>query len=390
MTTLHAHPPESGAHRRPGSPIPPVRIPRGRLLGIDVVRAVAIIGVFVMHFHITGWWQAGAPDAAPELIDWVQEHTSSRAMSLFVLLAGVAVALMTGGARPYRGREMALARRRVFVRAIALFAIGLCISQFAPSVLEFYALLLVLLLPFTRLRARTLAALSALAIPVVTLYTVWVMNNHLDWLRTETPTGFAVLTQPDRLGDYLFALAFYGGGFQTVYGIPLVLAGLAIGRLDLHDNAVRVRMAIGGLCLAVTAWLVSLLAPYLFADAATADDLAPNWRAVLEMPGLYATSAVGIAFMIGVALLLLGVFLAVMDRPLARRLLWPLVATGGMTMTWYAAHLLFLYLLDPPTLFSFVGFAAFVAAVLVLSTLWRHWFRRGPLEWLVHKAVSYG
>src|SRR5690606_34798491 len=48
-----------------------------------------------------------------------------------------------------------------------------------------------------------------------------------------------------------------GGGFQTPYAIPLLLAGLAIGRLDLRDRGVRWRLAGSGVALVAVSSLVS-------------------------------------------------------------------------------------------------------------------------------------
>jgi uncharacterized protein len=372
----------------------PIRVPKGRLLGVDVVRALAIIGVFVVHFPMTGWLHAGPRDGTPWFLRWLETETSSRAMSLFVLLAGVSIALMTGGARPYRGRRMAAACLRVVVRAVTLFLIGLCIAEFGGSVLEFYAVLLVFLVPFTELRSRTLFAMAAISVPVATLYPIWVMSAHVEWMTAETPTGLAVLTQPGRWGDYLFSLVFTGGGFQTIYGIPLVLAGLAIGRLDLHSHTVRVRMMLAGSAVAVTAAVGSWVALYPLGAADAIDATPPPgmaWQVLLAMPGdrsLYATSAVGVTFMIGVALALLGAFLKLMDRPGWRRALWPLAAAGGLAMTWYAGHFLYQSAVGNPEAYSFVYFLAVVAVTLAVSALWRRRLRRGPLEWLVHEVVT--
>ncbi|WP_433871532.1 DUF418 domain-containing protein [Saccharopolyspora sp. CA-218241] len=368
--------------------------PRGRLLGIDVVRALAVIGVFVVHFAMTGWLHAGPRADAPAVLSWLDSATSSRAMSLFVLLAGVSIALMTGGSRPRAGRDMAAARLRVAVRAVTLFLISLFIDEFGASVLGYYAVLLLFLLPFTRLRPRTLFVLSAASIPLVTLYPIRVFTTHADWMMVETPTGLAVLTQPGQWGDYLFSLVFTGGGFQTAYGIPLVLAGLAIGRLDLHGHAVRLRMMITGAGLALAACAVSWLALHPLGLAEVIDRAQPPampWQALLAMPGqrsLYATSAVGIAFMIGVALFLLGVSLRLMDRPGWQRALWPLAAAGGMALTWYAGHFVYRSAIGDPETYSFAHFLAAVAVMLVVSVLWRRRLRRGPLEWLVHAVTT--
>ncbi|SFQ71178.1 Uncharacterized membrane protein YeiB [Amycolatopsis arida] len=373
------------------------RLPRGRLLGIDAVRALAIIGVFVEHFYTTGWLHAGRPEDTPGVLQWVNEQTSSRAMSLFVLLAGVSVALMTGGHRPFAGRDMSTARRRVAVRALALFLISLGIDEFGASVLSYYAVLLLLLIPLTRLRPRTLLTAAGLAAPLVTAYAWWVMSAHRDWMMVDAPSGLAVLTSPGRWGEYLVQLVLTGGGFQTVYGIPLVLAGLAIGRLDLHDHAVRSRLLRTGLGVAATTYAgyavvwhgLGAGADVAAAMAAPGPSSLP-WQSLLGMPtdGLYATSPLGIVFMIGVAMALLGGMLLLLERRVARTVLWPLVAAGGMTMTWYAGHFAYLASIGDPSAVSFVHFATAVAVLLGASVLWRRWMRRGPLEWLVHTVVT--
>ncbi|ALG12919.1 hypothetical protein AOZ06_44110 [Kibdelosporangium phytohabitans] len=368
-------------------------MPENRLLGVDVVRAIAIIGVFVMHFPMTGWLHAGPPAESSGFLRWLNIETSSRAMSLFVLLAGVSIALMTGGSKPHTGRRMTTALLRVAVRAVVLFLISLCIDEFGASVIAYYAVLLLFLIPFTQLRPRTLFALSTVSVPLVTLYPIWVFTSHTDWMTAEVPTGLAVLTHPGQWGDYLFSLVFTGGGFQVVYGIPLVLAGLAIGRLDLRSQAVRLRLMLVGAGVAVGACVVSWVAMYPLGFASTIDETEPPampWQALFAMPGersLYATSAVGITFMVGVALLLLGGFLMPADRPRWQRALWPLAAAGGMAMTWYAGHFVYLKVIGNPHAFSSTHFLAVVAVTLTVSVLWRRWLQRGPLEWLVHKTI---
>ncbi|PXY27841.1 DUF418 domain-containing protein [Prauserella muralis] len=383
------------------SPEPGHRLPPGRLAGVDAVRALAIIGVFVAHFHATGWLHAGPPADAPGVLRWISEQTSSRAMSLFVLLAGLSVALMTGGSRPYTGRDASVARRRVAVRALVLFAISLVIDEFGASVLSYYAVLLLLLVPLTRLRPRPLFAAAGIAVPLVTGYAWWVVTTHPEWMMIDAPTGLAVLTSPGQWDEYLMQLTLTGGGFQTAYGIPLVLAGLALGRLDLHDHAVRVRLLLSGLGVAVATYACYVVvwhglgaarhvAAAMAAPPAGSGPPPLPWQTLLGMPtdGLYATSPLGIAFMVGVAMTLLGGMLLLFERRRTGTVLSPLTAAGGMTMTWYAGHFGYLALIGTPSAVSLLHLAAAIAVMLAGSLLWRRWARRGPLEWLVHRVVT--
>lgn len=368
----------------------------GRLYGVDAVRALAVVGVFVEHFYASGWVHGvplGPGAHVPGFLDWLNQNTSSRAMSLFVLLLGVSTALMSGGATPHGGRELSVTRRRLAVRALALFLISLCIDMYGSSVIEYYAVLLLLVLPLLRLRARTLFAASAVSVPVVTLFSFWVLNQHSSWMMLDVPNGLAMLVHPGQWGASLLSLTLTGGGFQTVYGLPFVLAGLAIGRLDLRSRAVQAQLMLTGAAVAVCSALVSWVATYPLGGIDAAAEVRPpgmGWQALLAMPTdsvtLYATSPFGIVLMIGVGLFLLGGMQWLASRPGGGRVLWPLAAAGSMAFTWYAVHFAVQDLVPKP--YSFVFLAAAVAVMFVVSVAWRHWLRRGPLEWLVNQVIT--
>src|SRR5690606_23535269 len=127
------------------------------------------------------------------------------------------------------------------------------------------------------------------------------------------PVGLPLLVQPQHWLAFLKGL-LVGGGFQTPYAIPLLLAGLAIGRLNLRSNAVRVRLAVTGAALITGAWLLSRLAlGPLGAEQALAEmfsgdgPLVQPWTSILTLPPhqLYALSIPMAPFMLGIGLLLL-------------------------------------------------------------------------------------
>lgn len=47
------------------------RIPHGRLLGIDALRALAILGMVWTHFALSGWVSPAEGPETPEVLDWV-------------------------------------------------------------------------------------------------------------------------------------------------------------------------------------------------------------------------------------------------------------------------------------------------------------------------------
>ena len=139
---------------------------RGRIIGVDLARGIALIGMAATHMlavqnqdtgHLTtvGWIAAG------------------RASALFAVLAGVSLALVTGGERPRRGRDRLRSSTSIAVRALLIGGIGLWLAGIGSPVaviLAYYAVLFVLSLPFLGLRTGTLAWLAvvwAFASPVL-------------------------------------------------------------------------------------------------------------------------------------------------------------------------------------------------------------------------------
>src|SRR5690606_22822852 len=210
--------------------------------------------------------------------------------------------------------------------------------------------------------------------------------------------GLKLLLRPAQWLPALEEL-FVGGGFQTPYAVPLLLAGLALGRLDRRCAHVRSRLAIAGSGLVVSAWLVSRLAlgPLGAADALAqmmsgSGQLVQPWTSLLTLPPhqLYALSLPMAPFMTGVGLLLVTGCLWLTERPFWRVACAPLAASGRLALTWYAAHLVFIERVmgEPP--YAFTWFAAMAAFALAFSPLWLRRFQRGPLEALMHRATLIG
>lgn len=386
---------------------PDQRTPLGRLLGLDAVRALAILGMVYMHVSPTGWLNPGSFADKPAALAWLESVLSGRAMSLFVLLAGISVALMTGGPRPVTGERLKLARRRLALRAAALFVISLLVDQFSGmnlSILEFYAVWMLLLIPLLRLRPRTLLIAAGVAGVVLPTFCFVLLNFGRDWAispfsgGSSQGYGLSLLLQPQ---DWVAKLKqlLVGGGFQTPYAVPLLLAGLAIGRLELRSPTVRRSLAVCGSLLVVVSWLVSRLAlgplgaeQALAAMMSGSGPLIQPWTSLLTLPPhqLYALSIPMAPFMCGVGLLLIAGSLWLLDRQLWRRALTPLTATGRLALTWYALHLVFIERVagEPP--YAFTWFAGMTLFALAFSPLWLRRWRRGPLETLMHVSTRWG
>jgi uncharacterized membrane protein YeiB len=332
------------------------RLTRSRIAGVDLARAVAILGMFAVHIGPNdGQGLAGRVYAAPH----------GRASILFALVAGVGVTLLARS----RSQSGAQARLRLLWRAVVLLPLGLVLQHLDPPVfviLQNYAVLFVLAIAVLSLGDRWLlglAAASALLGPVGYV-----------WGRIAAPEAFEreAVSLTDPAAEIAHGLVLSGPYPLITWAAPF-LVGMWLGRRDLRSAAVRVRLLWVGAAVAVAALVTSLLGDS--SGPVGWDELAVG-SPHSQMP-LWVVGATGsAAFVLGVALFVTDV---------AGRLAWPLVATGQLALTVYVGHVL--ALAAAPDALTTDGVAAavrlvgaFTLVAMVVATAWRALFARGPLE----------
>lgn len=217
---------------------------------MDAARGVALLGMVAVHV-VDPTTAAGDPH--PVFLGF-----AGRASVLFVLLAGVGLALSTGGTRPAEGARRAALRRRITRRAGLLFVVGLACGALGTPVaviLGHYALLFLLAVPLLGLRAPALGAIAGawLVLGPVAVFAAstagqallgrdeFLLDARL-WL---SPMPEDLLTPGVLLADLVVT------GYYPVlsWGAFLVL-GLALGRLPLD----RARVAAALLAAGALAW----------------------------------------------------------------------------------------------------------------------------------------
>ncbi|MGW2639909.1 DUF418 domain-containing protein [Streptomyces sp. NPDC001348] len=383
----------------------PVHAPsKGRLIGLDVARGLAILGMFAVH--------VGPDPSVGGPLGWAMEVASGRSSALFAVLAGFTLVLLTGRRRPYTGRGARQAVGRVLVRAAGLMVLGYLLELLDTDVdviLSFYGLLFVLALPLYRLSARTLAlvaASSALVMPQV-LYPLRAAVDGGSW------AGPVIGLDPlARLtGSDGFLELFVTGAYPALTWFPFIVAGMAVARLDLSRRDLLARLAFGGAALAVIGYGGSWLALHSVPGAragvraatgggsaasawwsdAVGDEVASGHPAWLLVAAPHSQTSWSIVGNTGVALAVLAAcFLAVQTWKPLNRLLAPLAAVGSVSLTVYVFHIVAIRLLgtdDLPERAALPVFLAFVVVAMALALLWTRFFRRGPLEYLLHSAT---
>lgn len=349
----------------------------GRIDAVDAARAVALVGMFATHLlPLTD------DDGRATLTGLLAD---GRASALFAVLAGVGVALSTGGTAPPIGpRAHAGAAAGIAVRGVLVGLIGLFLGGLDPAVaviLAYYGLLFVLATPLLRLGPRALAALAAAAC-LITPVVSQVLRADLPPGPGEQP-GLSALAAPAELLVTLGLTGYYPVWTWLTY----LLAGMAVGRLDLRRAAGAAGLLAGGAALAVCATVTSAL-------LVATSPLRPNaldeqrygttptgtwWWLSVDTP--HSGAPLDLAGTTGSALAVLGAMLLI--GRWAAPLIWLPAAIGSFPLTAYTLHVL-----------AVAGFGdngprvwlAHVLVVAVLGTLLRLAGRRGPLEALLAVA----
>jgi hypothetical protein len=361
-----------------------------------VARCVALVGMIATH-------TLTATDAEGN-VTVVQQIAGGRSAALFAVLAGASMALMSGRTEPVTGARGLRVAERLVARAVLVALIGLALGELDTSlavILTYYGLLFLLGIPFLQLRWQPLAVLALIGTvtaPVVSQ----VVRPHLPEPSYDSPSFHGLVAPLHLLSELTFT-----GYYPVATWLPYLVAGIAVGRLDLTSRTVAIVLAVGGQVLALFGKGVSAL---LLAQEGVSETLArtytgPSSGSTLEETlahGLYGTTPTGswwwlavsaphsgtpfdLMHTIGTSLSVIG--LALLVAPLAPRLFAVVLGAGAMTLTLYSLHVV----LRIPPLWDGEGYATFAmhtATVLVIGAVFRLLGRSGPLERLIAVLVS--
>src|SRR3712207_3333706 len=295
------------------------RRPPGRVVGLDVARALAVFGMFGAHVGVV------ADDVGLSPATW-SGVVNGRSSILFAVLAGISLALMSGRTVPVGGDDLVSARTRILVRAAWVFAIGGALEALGTDIdviLGVYAILFVLAVPFLRWRPQRLfaaAAVLAVVTPPVDL-------------------ALAHLVDANDAGDAPFVSLAVTGAYPALIWWTFILVGLGIGRCDLAAAGVRMRLLGAGATLALVGYGGGWLSSQVWTDGRAIDGDGFSERPDAWDP-MWLTGAAphsGTTFEIlgsvGVALVVVAVCLVVAERLPA--LVFPLAAVGALALTVY-------------------------------------------------------
>ncbi|WJX98801.1 heparan-alpha-glucosaminide N-acetyltransferase domain-containing protein [Curtobacterium sp. 458] len=363
-------------------PVPPDAV-RGvpasgpRLQGVDVARAIALLGMIATHVG-----------DVPDGVDWSDPSTwvavaHGRSSSLFAVLAGVSIGLTSGRTRPPGPPLIGRVRARLAIRAVAVVGIGLLLMALGTPVyviLPTYGVLFLLAIPVLRVRARWLLALAgvcAVASPVAAL---------------------AVLPLYAEAGMWEVQLGLV---YPVITFLAYVLVGLAVARAGgLEARVTQVALLASGALVAVAAYVIGTVLAPVPADAPWASfpgvPYAPQGSTPAQAlaqeflsPRDHSSSVVDVVATAGVAVAVTALCCLLVDGRgrTVQRIAFPLVAVGAMPLSVYAFHLVVIaFLPDYPQ--SAAAWGWFAIGSVLFAMTWRTFLGRGPLERLLARLTG--
>lgn len=401
----------------------------GRLVGVDLARALAVFGMYVVHL---GPSTANASGVGA----WVRHLTEGRSSALFATLAGFSLMLIAGRLEPKTGVAGRQAKARIAIRAAILLVLGTVMITFYGDVviLASYGLFFLLAMPLLRLSARTLAIIAAgiaVAGPLLAF--------GLKSLITEpVKAAFKAYDPLAQLGGAGLLDLMLTGFYPAIPWMAFIIAGMALGRLDVSSGAVRKRLAVFGTALTVfaygTSWLLAQLIggvreaaemqssrgpgsgagkgpkdPGAMGDLGAAGDMMPpnttgsGWSLLTSGP--HSGMPFDIIGCVGVAITVIVLAMMAIDRlPLLQRLAAPIIAVGTMSLTAYVGHFVLSSQMSGASGGSGSGMTGvtagaesqaswtpvlmFIFGAMAFAWIWSRFFRKGPLEYLLNLATK--
>lgn len=357
-----------------------------RLNGIDFARSFAVFGMVVVNYHVVLSYSV----TEPGWLRTVFGIFEGRAAALFVILAGVGISMMLqGNFVKDESRGLSLTRKTLLKRALILFVAGLVYTPLWPAdILHFYGIYILLAVLVLNASSRTLWVIS-ISLVVLFFLLLFVVDYSAgwNWLTLEYVDFWTV--------EGMIRHLFYNGFHPVVPWLAFMLFGIWLGRLNLLDKSLQIKLICSGIGIALiselASWALLRYLPAVLNDVSAADIEAIFGTKPMPPVPLYMFSAGGVA----VAVIVLSVIIAERFRDSAWVKL--LVNNGRMALTLYIAHVVVglgviesFGVLDGTNSLEFtaISAASFIVGSLVFTWIWRRFFQRGPLEYLMRKLAG--
>ncbi len=357
-----------------------------RLPGLDVARAIALVGVVIMNYH--GYLNGGDDgidrSLAERVFDPFRGPLSTRFAATFVMVAGMGITLLTNRSRI--GGDRAAIREdrwRLVRRGVLLYSFGLLIEWiWHGTILFFYGAFFVVGAMLFTLALRWLLAIGVAAALAGAAIAWFRITEGLDGNSTQW------LDPPIDSPRNLLLRTFVGYTHPLLPWLAFLCAGIALGRFLPLIARHRNRVALLGAAMFVGTYAINYLGLRVATDDfASTDRSAQLWRELLSTSpfdrGLLYTIGT-----LGSSLVAFCVISSVADRYPTAKVTSLFQHAGQMTLTLYVCHVLYFNalvdwygLVGPTGLDTALTLAiTFWVIAIAFGAMWHRFVGTGPLE----------
>ncbi|WP_160139720.1 DUF418 domain-containing protein [Chryseobacterium sp. c4a] len=356
-----------------------------RIIGFDLARAYAIFGMFIVNFNMV----FGNHDAT-SLVGKFLVLFSGHSSTVFVILAGMGVGLMTNRIQEYSDLDKKRLRSTIFKRAAFLFVFGMLFCIWWPAdILHLYggymsigALLVFMDKKYYLMAAAITIAVFHLLLLMIPFESGWNLSN-LEYPEFWTLSGFIRNT-------------FYNGWNPIFPWFSYFAIGLYLGRLDWNQKQIQQKIFSTGLMIYLLIEGIRYGSTFLnlsteAREFINADYIPPTLPFVLN--------TIGFGMMLITGFMFISQYIS--EKPWAM----DLARTGQMTLTHYVSHLsigLIVFALFRGTnysevisgkntvepLYILLYSLGFFILSMYFSKLWGKKHKQGPLEILMRKITN--
>lgn len=355
-----------------------------RIIGIDVARALAVIGMIIVNFKVVFGTNG---------LSWVKSFASvfeGKAAATFVVLAGVGLALMTNSALKNNDRQkLKIARMRIAKRALFLFIVGLSYIAIWPAdILHFYGVYMLFVLFLLSSKEKTIL-ISTIVLILLYLLFISLFNYETGW-------DFSTLNYLDFWTFKGFLRNLFFNGFHPV--IPwasFMLFGFWFGKQDLtNDRFIKKAFWVSSIIFIIIQ-VFSYFSISILSEG--------NQQSISELTEIIGTNPMpplpiymfnGIAISVSIisACIIIG------KRFSTNRIVLALNKTGQLALTFYVAHVIIgmgaVEIINPENMgnytivFSVTYALVFSLMCVLFAVYWLKNRKNGPLEWVMKKIIK--
>lgn len=355
-----------------------------RIIGIDVARALAVIGMIIVNFKIV-FGENG--------LNWVKSFASifdGKAAATFVVLAGVGLALMAKKAiKNNDTAKLKTTRVRITKRALFLFVVGVSYMPIWPAdILHFYGIYMVAMVVLLTSKEKVILIF---AVSLIIIYPIL-----MAFWNYETGWNFVTLEYQDFWTIKGFTRNLFFNGFHPV--IPwtsFMLFGYWFGKQDLHNDKFVKKTFWFSSAIFISIQILSYISISFLSEG--------NLEIVKELESILGTSPmpplpIYMFNGISVALIIISACIIIAKRFEGNIIIDALNKTGQLALTFYVAHVIIgmgvIEAINPSKMgnytieFSVIYALVFSLSCILFATIWKKYKKTGPLEWIMRKLTD--